>query len=315
VAPERFSPLALARATVRASARAGAQLTVEASEVVGRTLVRRSTSMVQRTGTLTRAVVDADLGVGSVRLSPATLTWVRSQVATGLRTLMALPDDSPDRLRSGDPATMARAVLALIGGEEALLELPSPEEQIRLRFRSLLDPASSAGDSLHPALLTITAQLSADEARIVRHLDQEGRVPVLAVEHGSRVNRTGAVVADHLSMVVERAGGEHPTRGPQHIADLLRLGVCAVDDEELTGHPDHELVEAGALLRAATDEVRAAGGRPRIRRRTLRLTPLGRELARIALHPDEALTRVTLDGPPPPPPADRAPQLARSSPR
>jgi hypothetical protein len=314
VASQRFSPIAFARATVRASARAGAQLTGDASEAVGRTLVRRASSIAERTGSVTRAVVDADLGVGPVRLSPATLSWVRGQVATGLRTLMALPDDTAERLRGADPATMARAVLALVGGDEALLELPSPEQQIRLRFRSLLDPGSMMGDSLHPALLTITAQLSADEARIVRHLDREGRVPVLAVEHGSRVSRTGQVVAEHLSMVVERAGGDAPEHGPQHIADLLRLGVCAVDDEEVAGHPDHDLVEASEVLRAASEQVRTAGGRPRIRRRTLRLTPLGRELARIALHTDVPSTTAVFEGPPPLPTAAFAPRLISGTP-
>ncbi len=314
MARQRFNPLAFAAATARASVRAGAQLTGDASEVVGRSLARRATGIVERTGTLSRAIVDAELGVGPVRLSPETLDWVRSQLASGLRTLMALPDDTAERLRIADPTTMARAVLALVGGEESLLELPSAEEQIRLRFRSLLDPSSVTGASLHPALLTITAQLSPDEARIVRHLDREGRVPVLAVEHGSRVSRTGAVVADHLSMVVERSGGDEPERGPQYIADLLRLGVCAIDDEELAGHPDHGLVEANRAFRLATEQVRADGGRPRVRRRTLRLTPLGCELAQIALHDDSSTIVAGIDGPPPLPAAAVRAQLPVGSP-
>ncbi len=315
MASQRFNPLAFAAATVRASARAGSELGSDASQAAGRVLARRGTAALQTVGQVTRSVVNADVGVGPVRLSPASVEWARQQVAAGLRTLLALPEDTADRLRSADPTVMARAVLALVGGEEALLELPSPDEQIRLRFRTLLDPGSIDGEGLAPALLTITSQLSPDEARILRHLDSADRTPIVDVEAGTRTARGGPVVAEHLSMVVERAGGDAPGRGPQYVANLVRLGLCSVEDDEVSGHPDHALIEASEPFLEAVSRIRADRGRPRVRRRSLRLSPLGRQLVRIALHDDAILTTATLDGPPPPPPAAlRAPQLT-SGPR
>lgn len=190
---------------------------------------------------------------------------------------------------------------------QRLAPMPTMDEQIRQRFRALLDPGGRDVERMTPALLAITSQLSPDEARILRHLDRTDRVPVLAVMAGSMTRRTGPVVAEHLTMVTERAGGDHPERGPEYIGNLLRLGLCTIEEEAPTGHPDIDLVTASQLFQDAMAAVREQGARPRVRTRTLRLTALGRELVAIALHGagSGAETVRELPGPPPPPAAAR----------
>lgn len=303
MASRRSNPLAFAGALARASARASAELVSSATRTVERATAPAARSLVAVGTDVARTVGRADIGIGRVRLSPEGVEWARQQVARGLRDLLTADVDGEQLLRATDPTVMARAVLALLGGEERLAPMPSPDEQIRQRFRALLAPDSRDVEGMTPALLAITAQLSPDEARILRHLDTEERVPVLAVLAGTRTRRTGPVVAEHLTMVTERSGGDHPERGPEYVGNLLRLGLCAVEDEAPVGHPDLDLITASADFQDAIAAVRETGGRPRVQTATLRLTALGRQLVAIALHGagSGAETATELPGPPPPP--------------
>lgn len=300
-------PLAFAGALVRASARAGRELVASATRTVERAAAPVGSALVAAGSGLARTVAGADLGIGHARLSPEGVEWARQQLARGLRELLAADLDGADLLRASDPTAMARAVLALLGGEERLAPMPTPDEQIRQRFRALLDPDGRDVEGMTPALLAITSQLSPDEARILRHLDRTDRVPVLAVMAGSMTRRTGPVVAEHLTMVTKRAGGDHPERGPEYVGNLLRLGLCTIEEEAPTGHPDIDLITASQLFQDAMAAVRERGARPRVRTRTLRLTALGRQLVAIALHGagSGAETVRELPGPPPPPAATR----------
>lgn len=307
----RSRPLAFAGALVRASARASADLVSQAGRSVEKVAAPAARSLVAMGSEVVRNVADADIGLGPARLSPEGVEWARQQVARGLRDLLTADVDGEQLLRASDPTVMARAVLALLGGEERLAPLPSPDEQIRQRFRALLDPDGHDPEGMTPALLAITAQLSPDEARILRYLDGVERVPVLSVMAGSMTRRTGPVVAEHLTMAPERAGADHPERGPEYVGNLLRLGLCAVEDEPPSGHADIDLVTAGAPFQDALRTVRGQGGRPRIHTGSLRLTALGRQLVAIALHGAGSGAETTRalpasprrdTSPPPPPP-------------
>lgn len=311
----RTNPFAFAGALARASARASADVVSSATRTVERAAAPAARSLVAMGTEVARTVGQADIGIGRARLSPDGVEWARQQVARGLRDLLTADVDGEQLLRATDPTVMARAVLALLGGEERLAPMPTPDEQIRQRFRALLTPDAPDVEGMTPALLTITSQLSPDEARILRHLDEDDRVPVLAVLAGTRTRRTGPVVAEHLTMLTERAGGDHPERGPEYVGNLLRLGLCAIEEEAPVGHPDIDLITAGTHFQDAIAAVREQGGRPRVRTRTLRLTALGRQLVAIALHGagSGAETARELPGPPPPPAAalagDRSPRI------
>lgn len=284
---------------------AAGELAEEVVAVSGRTLTRQAERGVAIVASTSRALVEGARGSDDARRAGRDggddVEWLRRQLARGLRSLLVAPDEAAERLRTADPTTMARAVLALVGGDEALVPLPSAEEQVRQRFGDLLAPeVEDDRTTLAPALLSITSQLSPDEARILRHLHTVGSAPVVDVESTTLTTRHGPVVAEHLSMLVERSGGDHPRQGPQYVADLLRLGVCGIDDEAPGDHPDLALVEDTAGYRDAVAAVRAAGRRPRRRDRTIRLTPLGARLMQVALGPPVEPADPA-DGPPPVP--------------
>ena len=126
---------------------------------------------------------------------------------------------------------------------------------------------------------------------------------MIDVQATSLVGRNAVVVAEHLSMVVERSGGDHPERGPQYLANLTRLGLCRIDERELSEHPDYELITTGDAYREVVDEVREErAGRARLRRQSLRLTGFGEQLVEVAFHA-ELPPEAQLDGPPQPPTA------------
>lgn len=301
---------ALVRATTKAVAGASLELVEEASTSTGKVLARGSSRVAGGLGVIGRRLVAGELGIGPVRVRERDVEWVRRQVAAGLRALLLVPEDTAERLRAADPTAMARTVLALVGAEEALVPLPSTEEQIAQRFRALLDDDVDDPGSLAPALLTITAQLSPDEARILRHLASAGSAVVVSVESTTLTSRRGPTVARHLSLLVERSGGDHPEQGPAYVADLVRLGLCVVDEETDGDDADVEVVVRSRAHAVAAAGVRAAGRRPRTVVGALRLTELGRQLVAIGIGDRPAVGPVG-DEPPPVPGAQAHPPVPR----
>lgn len=247
-------------------------------QVLDRAVSRSNITEVARTMSVEALeVLDAaDLGVGDARLTREGAERARRLAARALRQMLALPEDLPSDQR-GDAA-----------GHPGAPVFPPPDVQVRDRFRSLLDPAAPDVPRA-TTLLAISAQLSPDEARILRYLDEVERVPVLDVVASTRLGpRDDVVLGRNLSVVVQRAGGDHPDRGPGYIANLVRLGVCHVEDREMAGHGDYDLMTTGAGYDRMAERARDARGTRTVERRgTLALTQLGRELVEVAFHAAE----------------------------
>lgn len=284
-------------------------------------------------GDLLRA---ANLGVGPLRLTPEGASFVRDLLVEQLREALDIPPPQPTLgtgteprhlsvpMRAPDPAAVARAIVELqpkllrelverdggageLEADEVARRL-SGSEQLRERFAALLDPTSEQVELL-PALVSIVAQLSPDQARMLRHLHLEGPAPavdVVAVPRFGLNAHTGTLVAQSLNVLTDRSGGDDPERGPAHLHNLIRLGLVAIEDRELPDHGDYQLIEAGPVytevVRNVTED---RGQRARTVRQTVRLTPLGQELCRLALTP--ALVEPGPADPPGPDPDEGAP--------
>lgn len=181
----------------------------------------------------------------------------------------------------------------------------SDADLVRRRFDELLERSTRVGeDAGLPAFLEVVAQLTPDEARILRLLGDTGAAPVVDLEAISIVGRGTRTVLPRQTMVAERAGCAHPEDADTYLANLERLGIVEYRDEELEGHEDYQLIIGTEAYRTAARAYRDDRlWRARGQRRSLHLTPFGRRFL-----------GVCTGGPPTPPrPDSRTTTSARSS--
>lgn len=229
-----------------------------------------------------------DLGVGPIRLTPEGFDDMRRLAIFQIRQALDIPDDAR---RNGDgppplpdPIEIAKAMLEL-GDRTGSDAIPprNAEDEVRRRFEALLDPEKQAG-SHEATLASIVVQLTPDEARILRYLHHTGEAPIVDVYAVPTLGRGSTLLTESLSVIVERAGADHPQLGPTLLANLSRLGLVRLSRRELVGHGDYQLIEASPEFEAAERRAREElGQRTKAARRSVRLTPLGRELCQLAL--------------------------------
>ncbi len=136
----------------------------------------------------------------------------------------------------------------------------------------------------HPAFRRILGHLSPDEARILRLFHAQGAYPVMdVISTKGPMGRSGTTIASNMTRVGDHAGCLAPERGSLYLDNLQRLGLVHVDDEELEGHDDYELIQVSADYLTAVREAGRGGHKARGVRRTARLTSLGRQLLSIVL--------------------------------
>lgn len=271
----------------------------------------------------------ANVGVGALRFTPEGAGFVRDLMVEQLRSALELsPEPGTDATTDvhgasepapPDPFAVAAALLELqpdifrdlvhhepgdgVAASSAMPRL-SPDEHLQASFAALLDP-QHADVGLFPALMSIVSQLSPDQARMLRHLHLDGPAPavdVVAVPKFAVSGTTGRLVAQSLNVLTDRSGGEDAETGPAHLHNVIRLGLVAIENRELPGHGDYDLIESGRVYATVVAEVAATPGlRAKTVRQTVRLTPLGLELARRALTPalSSGLSPVALKAPSP----------------
>lgn len=229
-----------------------------------------------------------DLGVGAVRLTPEGFDEVRRLAIAQIRQALDIPDETrtngskPPPLP--DPVEIAKAMLELRGRPDPADEpAPTAEDEVRRRFEMLLDP-ERRNDGHETTLASLVVQLTPDEARILRYLHHAGEARIVDVYAVPTLGRGSTLLTESLSIIVERAGGDHADLGPSLLANLSRLGLVKLSRRELAGHGDYQLIEASPEFEEAERHARDdLGQRAKSVRRSARLTPLGRELCQIAL--------------------------------
>ena len=126
----------------------------------------------------------------------------------------------------------------------------------------------------HPAYTRILEQLAPDEARILRLLAQEGPQPSVDVRSGLMpLQATSELVAAGLNMIGTEAGCRHLDDVPAYLNNLFRLGLIWFSREPLPDPLQYQVLEAQPEVIEAMN----AGGRTRTVRRSIHLTPFGRD--------------------------------------
>lgn len=138
-------------------------------------------------------------------------------------------------------------------------------------------------EPFHPAYARILDELAPDEARLLRHLNNNGpeaAVDVRAVTLGSR----GEMLEPGITLIGDRAGVRFRERVPSYLNNLHRLGLVWFSLEVLASER-YEMLEAQPTV---LDALKAAK-RTRTVRRSIELTPFGEDFCAVCLPTGEVI--------------------------
>jgi len=250
----------------------------------------------------TRAAELVEGGLGLARLAVGG-AWRTSR--WGLSTSMQIAERAVGSLAAGESVTRV-ANEAANGARDALMELvgvghpeehdesprrqrrerPMSAQELRRRGADLLRRSADVTDDeeTHPAYARILESLSPDEARILRMLEREGPQPAVDVRSASAVPHNSELVEANLTMLGILAGCRHTERTQAYLNNLVRLGLVLVADEPLRDPDAYQVLEAQPDVQGAMDSAK----RSRTIRRSIRLTPFGRDFVGTCMSIDEA---------------------------
>jgi hypothetical protein len=140
----------------------------------------------------------------------------------------------------------------------------------------------------HPAYARILDVMAPDEARVLRHLMEQGAQPAVDVRSGGPLG-VGVVatelVAPGLNMIGAEAGCRHVDRIPAYLNNLYRLGLIWFSREQVGDHLRYQVLEAQPEVVGALEE---AGRGARTIRRSIHLTPFGADFCQLCIPPTTA---------------------------
>ncbi|MFB8281642.1 Abi-alpha family protein [Nocardia colli] len=162
--------------------------------------------------------------------------------------------------------------------EPAAQSVPTLREQGAALLR--LSASTHGDDDNHPAFAGMLAELTPDEARILRFLHLDGPQPSIDIRTG-RPRALGAErVGSMLTLVGEHAGLRFPNRIQQYLTNLRRLGLVEHAREPVGNPHRYQLLEAQGPVR---DLLKRSGFGTKVIYRSVSLTGFGADFVRTCL--------------------------------
>lgn len=180
-----------------------------------------------------------------------------------------------------DPEELRRAATEVAGRKPPQSQNGVPLS-LRERGAELLRRSADVNfdEDAHPAYARILEDLAPDEGRILRLLAKEGPQPAVDIRSGwIPLNSTSELLAAGLTMIGEEAGCRHLGDVPAYLNNLFRLGLVWFSREPLSDPLRYQVLEAQPRV----TEVMAEAGRSRTVRRSVELTPFGRDFCELCL--------------------------------
>ena len=132
----------------------------------------------------------------------------------------------------------------------------------------------------HPAYTRILDDLAPDEARILRFLYEKGPQPSVDIRSGVLpLQSTSELVAAGLNMIGSEAGCRHLDDVPAYLNNLFRLGLIWFSRERVSDPRGYQVLEAQPEVADAL----ASASHTRTVRRSINLTPFGRDFCELCL--------------------------------
>ena len=185
-----------------------------------------------------------------------------------------------------DPDSALRNAATEIRGRPAAAENGAngsgPVGDLRDRGAELLRQSADVNfeEEAHPAYARILDDLAPDEARILRLFVLEGAQPAVDIRSGwIPIDSASEMVASGISMIGPEAGCRVLEDVPAYLNNLFRLGLIWFSREPVSDPLRYQVLEA------QPDVIEAMGraGRARTVRRSIELTPFGRDFCELCL--------------------------------
>ncbi|MEU7631460.1 Abi-alpha family protein [Nocardia sp. NPDC049220] len=135
-------------------------------------------------------------------------------------------------------------------------------------------------DDNHPAFAGILAELTPDEARLLRFLHLDGPQPSIDIRIGRPRALSAERIGSMLTMIGEHAGLRFPNRIQQYLINLRRLGLVEHAREPIGNPNRYQLLEAQSSVR---ETLKRSGFGTKVIYRSVLLTDFGRDFVRTCL--------------------------------
>jgi hypothetical protein len=239
--------------------------------------------------------LEVSVRVGSrlvqVALDPGAAAELAQEFSSGMRgyarEFLGVAD-LDDRVRQMAPSSATFSRRGRRNGNE-------PEEvSLRAQGAELLRQAAdvSADEHAHPAFARILTELAPDEARILRLLMLEGPQPLVDVRATNLIGVGSQLVAPGLNMIASQAGLRRHERVASYLDNLHRLGLIAFLDDPLDDPIAYQVLEAQPEVLQAIKQT----SRAKTVRRSIQLTPFGRDFCTVCLPTDVAEIEALIAG-------------------
>lgn len=171
-------------------------------------------------------------------------------------------------------------------GEEANGRRADQLAILKERGAELLARSAQVDDDepYHPAYERILTSLAPDEARVLRLMCVEGPRVAVDIRTWRPLDFGSDLVEQGLTMIGQEAGLRHMERVPAYLNNLQRLGLIWFSREPLDDLGSYQVLEAQPEVEKAMEQA----GRGRTVRRSVRLTPFGRDFCETCLPLDTA---------------------------
>ncbi|HEY3717625.1 MAG TPA: DUF4393 domain-containing protein [Jatrophihabitantaceae bacterium] len=215
------------------------------------------------------------------------VSWSVGATVTGGTALAkrAMNGDPAANIASDAAADLRSFAWRVLGlGEQATPERPASAESLQALGANLLHRSAdvTVTEEGHPAYARILAEITPDEARILRFLYREGPQPAIDVRTNRPLGVGSELIEGGLSMIAEHAGCRHVDRIHPYLTNLNRLGLIEFSKEQVANPNRYQLVEAQPNVAAA---MKRAGRSPRTVHRSIHLNEFGEEFCRVCLEP------------------------------
>jgi hypothetical protein len=192
-----------------------------------------------------------------------------AEIRERTRRVLGIPDNHPQ-----DHAVMTP--------EAAEAERREARKSLQERGAELLRRSADVNfdEDSHPAYTRILEDLAPDEARILRLLAEQGPQPSVDIRSGLLpLQSTSELVASGLNMIGQEAGCRHLDDVPAYLNNLFRLGLIWFSRESLPDPQRYQVLEAQPEVANALE----SAGHTRTVRRSIHLTPFGRDFCELCL--------------------------------
>jgi hypothetical protein len=168
------------------------------------------------------------------------------------------------------------------GVPESVAPISATTEDLRTRGEDLLRRSNDVHvtEDTHPAFARILAELTPDEARILRFLYLNGPQPSVDVRTNRPLGIGSELIGGGLNMIAEHAGCRNGERIHQYLTNLSRLGLIEFSKDPVSNPQRYQLLEAQPKV---SEAMRKAGRFARSVRRSIHLNAFGEDFCRACL--------------------------------